>query len=228
LPQYFAKRREQAHKGNHNDGWNASHHNLNYVPQVLSFQRWILCFEIRELNLQSLAQRWENSAATGKVFPSGADLASPLSSQSYAKSEFIGPQNRHDGKHSNAMIKDLRVLLNNTQDTTHPVAIYSVTQEFKKSMSCHKMYISDEKLHAMELCIYHGIMVQVEGLDGERISQMCPCTVSQSWSGGDRQSNWVWVKQRPGRCYGTLNGRLPWQLQQLFKIKLQTEDGSFV
>jgi len=38
----------------------------------------------------------------------------------------------------------------------------------------------------------------------------------------------VWVKERPGRCYGALNGRLPWQLQRLFKIKLQNEDGAFI
>ena len=57
---------------------------------------------------------------------------------------------------------------------------------------------------------------------------MCRCTGSQSWRGGDRRNDWVWVKQRPGRCYGALNGRLPWQLQRLFKIKLQNEDGAFV
>jgi hypothetical protein len=34
--------------------------------------------------------------------------------------------------------------------------------------------------------------------------------------------------QLPGSCYGTLNGRLPWQLQRLFKMKLQNEDGAFV
>jgi hypothetical protein len=90
------------------------------------------------------------------------------------------------------------------------------------------MYISDEPLHAMELCIYHGIKVQVEGLEGELISQMCRYTGSQGWRGGDRRNNWVWVKQCPGRCYGALNGRLPWQLQRLFKIKLQNEDGAFV
>jgi hypothetical protein len=38
----------------------------------------------------------------------------------------------------------------------------------------------------------------------------------------------VWVKQRPGRCYGALNGRLPWQLQRVFKIKLLNDDGAFV
>ena len=36
------------------------------------------------------------------------------------------------------------------------------------------------------------------------------------------------VKQRPGRCYGALNGRYLWQLQGLIKIKLQNEDGAFV
>jgi hypothetical protein len=140
----------------------------------------------------------------------------------------MGPQNRRDGKHPDAMIKDFRALLDKTQDAMHCVAIYSGTREFIKHKSRNKTYISEEQLHAMELCIHHGIKVQVEGLDGERISQMCRCTGSQSWCGGDRRKDWVCVKQRPGRCYGTLNGRLPWQMQPLFKIKLQNEDGAFV
>jgi hypothetical protein len=125
----------------------------------------------------------------------------------------MGPQNRRDGQHPDAIIKDFRALLDNTQDSTDRVAIYSGTGEFIKHKSRNKTYISDEQLHAMELAIYHGIKVQVEGLDGERISQMCRCTESQRWRGGDRRNDWVWVKQRPARCYGTLNGRLPWQLQ---------------
>jgi len=80
----------------------------------------------------------------------------------------------------------------------------------------------------MELCIYHAIKVQLEGLEGECISQICRCTGSQSWHGGDQWNDWVWVKQRLGRCYCALNGRLQWQLQQLFKIKLLNEDGAFV
>jgi len=116
---------------------------------------------------------------------SGADLAAPLSPQSYAKPEFMAPQNRRDGKHPDPMIKDFRALLDNTQDTMHCVALFSRTRECIKHKSCNKMDISDEQLHAMELCIYHGIKVQVEGLDGERISQMCQCTGSQSWRGGD-------------------------------------------
>jgi hypothetical protein len=83
------------------------------------------------------------------------------------------------------MLKDFRALLDTTQDATHRVAIYISTPEFIKHKSRNKTYISDEQLHAMELGIYHGIKIQVEGLDGEHISQMCRCTGSQSWRGGD-------------------------------------------
>jgi hypothetical protein len=83
------------------------------------------------------------------------------------------------------MIKDFRALLDNTQDATHRMAIYSGKSEFIKHNICNKTYISNEQLHAMELCIYHGIKVQVAGLDGERISQLCRFTGSQSWRGGD-------------------------------------------
>jgi len=228
LQQYSAERHEEAHESNLKDGWNASNHNLNYLPQVMTFQRRILCFEVREINLQALAQGRENNAAAFKVLPSGADLAAPMSPQSYTKPEFMGPQNRCDGKHPDAMIKVIRALLDNTRDATHRMAIFSGTQEFIKHRSRNKTYISDEQLHAMELCISPGIKVQVEGLDGEPISQMCRCTESQSWRGEDRRNDWVWVKQRPGRGYGSLNGCLPWQLQRLFKIKLQNDDGAFV
>jgi hypothetical protein len=140
----------------------------------------------------------------------------------------MGPQNRRDGKQPEAIIKDFGALLDNTQDAMHRTAIYSGTCEFIKHKSRNMTYISDEQLHAMELCIYHSIKVQVEGLEGECISQMCRCTGSQSWRVGDRRNDWVWVKQHPGRYYGALNVRLPWQLQRLFKIKLQNEDGAFV
>jgi len=140
----------------------------------------------------------------------------------------MGPQNRRNGKHPDAMIKDFRALLDNRQDATHRVTIYNSTRAFLKHKCGKKMSISDEQLHAMELCIYHGIQVQVEGLDGEGIFQISQCTGSQSWRGGDQRNDWVWVKQRPGRCYGVLNGHLPWQLQQQFKIKLLNEDGDFV
>jgi hypothetical protein len=146
------------------DGCNTSNHNLNYLPQLITFRHRILCFQIRELNLQALAQGRGNSAATCKVLPSSADLAAPLNSQSYAKPEFMAPQNRHDEKHPDAMIKDIRALLHNTGDATHRVTIYTSTQKFLQHKSHNKTYISNEQLHTMELCIYRGIKVQVEGL----------------------------------------------------------------
>jgi len=185
LQQYSAERHDQAHKTNLKDGWNASNHNLNYLPQVITLQRRILCFEMRELNVKALAQRRENNPSACKVLPSSADLAAPLRPQSYAKTEFMGPQNGHDGKLPDAMVNDFSTLLDNTQDATHRAAIYSGTREFIKHKSCNKTDILDEQLHAMELCIYHGIKVQVEGLEGEHISQLYRCTVRQSWCGGD-------------------------------------------
>jgi len=192
---YSAKTHEQRHKTNLKDGWIASKQNINYLPQVITFHCRILSLEIRELNLQALIQPRKNSVAACKALPSGADLAAPLSSQSYAKPEFMGPQNRHDGKHPDSMIKDFRALLHNTQDATHHVAIYTGTQELIKHKSHTKTYISDEQLQAMELRIFLGITVQVDALDGERISHICRYTGSQSWIGGDPPNDWVWVKQ---------------------------------
>jgi len=200
---------EHAHTINLKDGWNAYNHSLNYLLQVITYQRRILCFRIRELNLQAFAQRRENSASTCNVLPSGADLAAPLSSQSKAKPEFMGPQNCRDGKHPNAMIKDFRPSLDNRQDARHRVTIYNSTRESIKHRSHNKTYISDDQLHAIELCIYHGLKVQVEGLEGEHMSQMCRCTGSQSWRGGDRRNQWVWIKQRHGSCYGAVIVHLP-------------------
>jgi len=80
----------------------------------------------------------------------------------------------------------------------------------------------------MELGIYPGIKINVEGLEGERISQMCQCIGTQSWCGGDRRTDWVWAKQPPGKCYGELNGHLPWQLQPQFKFMLQNKNSAFV
>jgi hypothetical protein len=91
LQQYSAERHEQAHTTNLKDGWNASNHNLKYLPQVITFQRRILSFEMRELNLQALAQHRETRAAACKALPSGADLAAAQGSPSYAKPQIMGP-----------------------------------------------------------------------------------------------------------------------------------------
>jgi len=191
LQQYSAEKHEQAHKTILKNCSNASTPNFNYLPQVTTFQCRILCCEIRELNLQALAQRRKNIAATRKVLPSGTDLAAPLSSQSYAKPKFMRPQNCCDGKHRDAMIKDFRALLDNTQDRMHRVTIYNGTWEFLKRKSRNKTYISHKELLAMVLCIYDGIKVEVDRLEGEWISQIGRCTGSQSWRGRDQQNDWV-------------------------------------
>jgi len=221
-------RHEEAHKTYLKDSGNPSLHNLNYLPQVITFKHRILYFKIREFNHQALTQHRENSAAACKLLPSGANLAAPVSPQIYNKPEFMGHQNYRDGKHPDTLIKESTALLDNTQDAMHRVAIYSGTREVIMCKSLIMTSISNEQLHAMELCSYHGIKVQVQGLDGECISKMFRFTGSQSWRGGDRRNDWVWVKPRPGRCFGLLNWHLPWQPQRLFKIKLLHEDGAFV
>jgi len=138
LQHYSAKSHAQARKTNLKDGWNSSCHNLNYLPEAITFQCRILCFEISELNLQALAQRREHSGATCNVLPSSGYLAAPLSSQSYAKPEFMGPQQRRDGKHPDAMFKAFRTLLHNVPDVTHRVIIYNSMREFIKLNSFNK------------------------------------------------------------------------------------------
>jgi len=84
LQQYSAERHEEAHNMQLKDGWNASNHNLNSLPQVITFQRHIHCLEMTELNLEALAQCRENSPAACNFLPSDADVAAPLGSQSFA------------------------------------------------------------------------------------------------------------------------------------------------
>jgi hypothetical protein len=64
------------------------------------------------------------------------------------------------------MIKDFRALLNHTHDTTHCIAIFHSTWVFIKHMSHKKRNIPDEQLQAMEHCMYHGIKVHIEDLEG--------------------------------------------------------------
>jgi len=153
LQQRYVQRHEQAHITNLKDGWNAPNHNINYLLQVITFQRCIICFKIREPNLQALVQRQENITAACKVLPSGVVLAAPLCPQPYEKPEFMGPHNRCDGMHPDAMINHLRALLHITQDARHRLAIFCGAREFINHMSRNKTYISDEQLHKIELCI---------------------------------------------------------------------------
>jgi len=107
LQQYSAERHEQTNKTKFKAGWNTSNHNLNYLLQVVTFQCQNLSFEIRELYLQALAQHRDYHAAICNALPPGDYLAAALSSQSYAMPDFMGPQNWPDGKHCDAMTKDI-------------------------------------------------------------------------------------------------------------------------
>jgi hypothetical protein len=171
---------------------------------------------------------WENHAAVTKVRTSGANLGVPLSSQSYAKPHFTGLHNSHDGMHPDAMLNDFRALVDNTQDTMHHLAIFTGMQECFKHKNRDMPYILNDQQNAMELCIYHPIKVHVQGAKGEHISRMCSSTRHPCWWGGDQRNGKVWVMQRPGMCYGSLNWHLLWKLKCLCKIKLLAEDGGFV
>jgi hypothetical protein len=88
LQQYSGMRHDQEYKTNLIDGWTTSNLILNDLPQEFTFQRRILSLKVRDLNLQVLAQDQEHSTATCKVLSSGADLAAPLSPQSYTNPVF--------------------------------------------------------------------------------------------------------------------------------------------
>jgi hypothetical protein len=75
----------------------------------------------------------------------------------------MGHHNLRDGKYPDAMLNDFRELLDNMPDAMHPVTIYNSLQEFLKHKSHNNTCISDKQLHVMDLSIYHGIKVQVEG-----------------------------------------------------------------
>jgi len=116
--QYSAKKHEEAHNMNLKDSWNASNHNLNYLPQVITFQHHIPYFHIRELNPQALPHGREIRTATCNVFSSSANQGATLRSQSYAAPEFMRPQNCRNGKHPDPIIKVFKAFLDNPQGST--------------------------------------------------------------------------------------------------------------
>lgn len=127
LQQHAAQRHAQAHQMNLKDGLDTSNRNTHRLPQRISFQHDIHCSGFKVHNVQVLSEHRENSTATCEVLFSVADQAALLRSASYAKPEFMGPQNCHEGNHHDAAIKDFRALINNGQDMTHHVAIFNGT-----------------------------------------------------------------------------------------------------
>jgi len=140
----------------------------------------------------------------------------------------MGPKNSLEGKHPDAMINHFMVLLDNMHDATHRVTIYHGPEEIIKGKTCSKTYISYEQLYRMQLAIYHCSKVQVDSVEGERLSQICRCTGSHTWHGREQLNNWVGLTHWARRCYDGVNAHLSSQLQRLSEIKLLNEDGAFV
>jgi hypothetical protein len=88
---------KHAHILNLRDCWNAHSHHLSYMPPSITLQRSILCFKIREANLEFLAEHQEIGPTTSKILPSGADLTATQSSQSDSQGTLLGHPNFHDG-----------------------------------------------------------------------------------------------------------------------------------
>jgi hypothetical protein len=250
------------------EGWNSSNHNLNYMPQVITFQRRIVWIENRQVNLQALdlfgpicvrsssglnwRYAWRSRITLVLVYESIrlCETVSEVRSLEWFRTQ--------DTRHCTAWsrfgephccLQSLRFRCWSTCPPVCPVIcedwihgtpkrlwlqaserydqrLQSISCQYTRCHAPHgnilqyavvykvkshnKTYIPDEHLHVMELLMYHGITVQVKGVEGERISEMCRCTGRQCWFGGDQPNDWVWVKQLPGMCYSALTGCLPW------------------
>jgi len=55
------------------------------------------------------------------------------------------------------------------KNATHRIALDPGRPEFLKHLSLTKTYLWDEQLQALELCIQHGMKVQIDSLEGELI-----------------------------------------------------------
>lgn len=93
---------------------------------------------MRKLTLQALAQPRENSGATSKFLSFNANLAAPLSWQSYELPRYIELQSRHDENHPNAIIQHFKTLLDIMQDSINRLATFRSTEEYIKHKSLDK------------------------------------------------------------------------------------------
>jgi hypothetical protein len=140
----------------------------------------------------------------------------------------MGPQTFQDWKHPNAVMKVFGGLLVDLHDLMYYGALYKGTWEFIKHKSHNMMYILDEQRHPKELCINHGIKIQVDDWEGKGIPLMSRGTRNHWCRAGDRRNHLVWLTQHLVRCFGTHNPPFLLQLQWLFKIKFQNDDGAFL
>jgi len=76
--EYSAGRHEQVHKTNLKDGWNASNHNLNNLPQVITFQRHILISNNRSFCVKHLGVLDGSDGSDGTSYPLTENYMLPL------------------------------------------------------------------------------------------------------------------------------------------------------
>jgi len=223
-----AERHDHAHTLKIKNDWKASCHNLMYLPQTIAFS---VAFPA----LQWDSTNSKRSLCIGRTVLLPAKPALPvLICLPHRATSYVQRPNSCDPK--TAIMKGILMqgsntskrylIIRNTQCTTcqHTAARGSLSSIAVATRCIHQI----KKRLAMQLCIHHHLVIQAELLEGELISEMSRCTVSFSMCRGDRQNDWVGVMPLPGRCYSTLNGRLPWWLQRLVKIELLNEHGAFI
>jgi hypothetical protein len=141
LQQEFAKSHEQAHITKVKDGLEhlQLHSQLTPTSNHLSASHSLIQNRQAQSPISCSALRAQYCRLQRPLLRCGPGC--PLVPQSYLKDEFVGPQIRRDGQHPDAIIKDFRGLLNNTQDVTHRVAIYCSTCKFITHKSRSKKHI---------------------------------------------------------------------------------------
>ena len=256
LPQWSAETHEHAHRANMKDGWNASNHNLDYLPQIFAFHRRVLCFEIRSLNLRSVERLRKDSDSDNNPWQIETTIPDPSSARQNPHSAeglrtdsgnhrantatITGPSSasplftqpmlispQNDSKTPDGQMKHFGALVDST-DVVQRSALLNGTRDFLLRRLSKRDEILDEELRKAEICIYHAVKVVIDDMDGERKTQMCRCTGEKPWRGAQKRNDWVWVRQRPGPVYGALHGRLPCQLLRLFKMRFRNDSGCWV
>ena len=98
-------------------------------------------------------------------------------------------------------------------------------QEFLKAVTAVLPHpVSVDELLKFKATIFTGIDVPTEGFDGNTVIERLRSTGFEKWYNGKPRRDWVWVRQQaqatPGRPlpYFALHGRLPFQLQRIFKL----------
>ena len=145
---------------------------------MISIQHCIFCFEIREPTAQALTPRRENCPTCCNVLRFGAGLAARLLFQSCGKPEFIRPQNCSDRQYPDTMIKDVRRLLDNTQEAMHHITLYNGMHECIKPTSNVILGLTAHDL-ATDHVIKHVIKLGCTSTYPAQVSNFHPTSTSR-------------------------------------------------